>query len=36
MQSTFNTTSYLFGYKLNMLKYFWSHDERFLIKIGRD
>ena len=36
IQSTFNTTSYLLGYKVNMLNCFWSHDKRFLINIGRD
>ena len=36
IQSTFNTTSYLLGYEVNMLKCFLSHDKSFLINIGRD
>ena len=36
IQSIFNTTSYLLGYKVNMLNLFLSHDKSFLINIGRD
>ena len=36
IQSIFNTTSYLLGYKVNMLNCFLSHDKSFLINIGRD
>ena len=36
IQSIFNTTSYLLGYKVNMLNLFLSHDKNFLINIGRD
>ena len=32
IQSTFNTTSYLLGYEVNMLNCFWSHDKKVFDK----